>query len=275
MDRELNLLARYHRARVVDMIWRADGGHPGGSLSCTEILVALYERVVRPHTDRVILSKGHACAVWYSVLAERGYFPAAWLADFKRFGSPLQAHPDMQKTPGVDFSAGSLGQGLSVGAGMALAERLKGQDGRVFVVVGDGELNEGQVWEAALFAAARRLDNLTVIVDRNRLQLDGPTETVLPLEPLAAKWESMGFGVVRVNGHDFAELLPPLGALPLVPGKPSVIVAETEKGHGVSFMANRVEWHGAPISAEQRGLALRELGYDPEHFDLAGEVARP
>lgn len=264
--RELERKACAIRQDVIRMLAAAGSGHPGGSLSAVEILTALYFQVLRvdprrpddPERDRFILSKGHACPALYATLAERGFFPLSWLEDLRRLGSPLQGHPDMRKVPGVEMSTGSLGQGLSVGVGMALAGRLRESGYRVYVLLGDGECQEGQVWEAAMAAAHYRLRNLVAIVDRNRLQIDGPTEEVLALEPLADKWKAFGWSVITVNGHDFGELLSAFESVGYA-RRPTAIIARTVKGKGVSFMENQVDWHGKAPNREQGEQALKEL----------------
>ncbi|RPF46837.1 transketolase [Thermodesulfitimonas autotrophica] len=264
--RELERKACAIRQDVIRMLTAAGSGHPGGSLSAVEILTALYFQVLRvdprqpddPERDRFILSKGHACPALYATLAERGFFPLSWLEDLRRLGSPLQGHPDMRKVPGVEMSTGSLGQGLSVGVGMALAGRLRESGYRVYVLLGDGECQEGQVWEAAMAAAHYRLRNLVAIVDRNGLQIDGPTEEVLALEPLADKWKAFGWSVITVNGHDFGELLSAFESVGYA-RRPTAIIARTVKGKGVSFMENQVDWHGKAPNREQGEQALKEL----------------
>lgn len=264
--RELERKACAIRQDVIRMLATAGSGHPGGSLSAVEILTALYFQVLRvdprrpddPERDRFILSKGHACPALYATLAERGFFPLSWLEDLRRLGSPLQGHPDMRKVPGVEMSTGSLGQGLSVGVGMALAGRLRESGYRVYVLLGDGECQEGQVWEAAMAAAHYRLRNLVAIVDRNGLQIDGPTEEVLALEPLADKWKAFGWSVITVNGHDFGELLSAFESVGYA-RRPTAIIARTVKGKGVSFMENQVDWHGKAPNREQGEQALKEL----------------
>ncbi|ACX52944.1 Transketolase domain protein [Ammonifex degensii KC4] len=265
--RELERKAQLIRQHVIRMLMHAGSGHPGGSLSAVDILTALYFRVMRidpenpqdPDRDRFILSKGHAAPALYAVLAERGFFPVSWLESLRRLGSPLQGHPDMRKVPGVEMSTGSLGQGLSVGVGMALAAKLRGSGCRVFVLLGDGECQEGQVWEAAMAAGHYRLNNLVAIVDRNRLQIDGETEKVMALEPLAAKWRAFNWSVIEIDGHNFEEIVPALERVGYAQ-KPTAIIAHTVKGKGVSFMENQVDWHGVAPKPEQGIQALKELG---------------
>lgn len=254
------------RRRVIEAARQAGSGHCGSSLSCVEILWTLYRRILRYRPqepgwsgrDRLILSKGHAAPILYAVLAESGFFDPALLSTLRRAGSSLQGHPDMCKTPGVDMSSGSLGMGISAGVGMALAGRLRGDDYRVFVVVGDGELQEGQNWEALAAAAKFALSRLVVIVDRNRLQIDGPVEEVMPMRDLAGKLIQFGLDVLECDGHDCAALERTLTEAPRGAG-PTALIARTVKGKGVSFMENQAAWHGKPLSAEDHAQALREL----------------
>jgi transketolase len=213
-----------------------------------------------PDRDRFVLSKGHAAPVLYAALAEKGYFPKEELVTLRKTGSRLQGHPSMKHVPGVDMSTGSLGQGLSAANGMALAGRLDGKGYRVYVVLGDGENQEGQVWEAAMAAAHYKLDNVVGIIDHNGLQIDGPTADVMSPEPIADKWRAFGWHVIEINGHDFTEIINALQKAKDVKGKPTMIVANTVKGKGVSFMENQVGWHGNAPNPEQTGQALCELG---------------
>ena len=264
---ELQRIARDVRRDIVSMTAEAGSGHPGGSLSAVELLVALYFHVMRhrpedpawPDRDRFIESKGHACPVLYSVLARSGYFPVEELATFRKINSRLQGHAKLG-TPGVEMSSGSLGQGLSFGVGAALAARLDGRDSRAYVLLGDGELNEGQVWEAAMAAPFYKLDNLTAIVDRNGIQNDRFTAEVMGLEPLADRWRSFGWHVREIDGHDMAQVLDALEEARRVEGQPVAIIAHTVKGKGVSFMENNPSFHGKAPTKEQLELALRELG---------------
>jgi transketolase len=254
------------RRHIVSMA--ADSGaHLGGSMSVVEILVTLYfDGVLRidpaqpaqDGRDYLIFSKGHASAALYGVLAERGFFPASDLAAYKRMGSPLAGHPS-RSIPGVELATGSLGHGLPVANGIALAGKHDGSDYRVFVVLGDGECQEGVVWEAAMAAAHHRLDNLTVILDRNGVQEDGPTETIMALEPLAAKWRAFNWEVREVDGHDLAALSQALHAVPFAAGKPSLVLARTVKGKGLSFAENTHTWHFGKLNAEQKAQALAEI----------------
>jgi len=263
----LRAIARVLRRDILQMTARAGSGHPGGSLSAVEILVALYfGGVLRhdpsnprwPDRDRFILSKAHACPVLYAVLARRGYFPVEELDTFRRINSRLQGHAHIM-TPGVEMSGGSLGQGLSFGVGVALAGRLDGKDYRVYVLLGDGECDEGQVWEGAMSAAHYRLDTLTAIVDRNRIQNDRFTHEVMELEPFADKWRAFGWHAVEVDGHDLRQLLWAFEEARQVKGRPTVIIAHTVKGKGVSFMENNPDFHGRAPTPEELERALREL----------------
>ncbi len=263
----LEARARAIRRHIVSMLAEAGSGHPGGSLSAVEIITALYFKVMRldprnpgwEERDRFVLSKGHAAPALYAALAERGFFPPAELARLRKLNSILQGHPDRKKTPGVEVSTGSLGQGLSMANGMALAARLDGKDWRVYVLVGDGESQEGQVWEAAMAAAHYRLDNLTAFLDHNGLQIDGPVTEVLSPEPLADKWRAFGWHVRSINGHDFRQILAAVEEAQGVKGRPTMIIAETVKGKGISFMEGEVDWHGKAPTREQMTAALQEL----------------
>ena len=268
---ELRQRAREIRCDLVRMLAAAGSGHSGGSLSAVEIVTALYWHVLRirpdepawPDRDRFVLSKGHAAPVLYAVLAERGFFPVAELQTLRKLGSRLQGHPDLRKVPGVEASTGSLGQGLSVGLGMALAGRLDRRSCRVYVLLGDGECEEGQVWEAAMAAAHYQAGNLTAIIDNNGLQIDGPVAEVLSPLPLPEKWRAFGWEVTEVDGHDPGALLQAFDWAAGVNGsKPKLIVAHTVKGKGISFMENQVDWHGKTPSPEQATCALKELGSD-------------
>lgn len=260
--------AREIRRHIIRMVGTAGSGHPGGSLSAADIVTALYFAVMRldparpdwPDRDRFVLSKGHAAPVLYAALAERGYFPVDELGTLRKLGSRLQGHPDMKKLPGVEMSTGSLGQGLSAANGMALAAKLDGKDYRVYVLLGDGEIQEGQVWEAAMAAAHYKLDNVTVIVDFNGYQIDGPVTEVMNPEPIAAKWWAFGWRVLEIDGHDMRAILTALNEARATEGRPTVIVARTVKGKGVSFMEGQVDWHGKAPKEDQVRAALAELG---------------
>ncbi|RJP66754.1 MAG: transketolase [Candidatus Abyssobacteria bacterium SURF_17] len=255
------------RRDIVQMLAKAKSGHPGGSLSCADIVVALYFHVMRhdphrpdwPDRDRFLMSKGHCAPTWYSVLARAGYFPMKWLDDLRKLNSPLQGHPDFLKTPGVEMSSGSLGQGLSIANGMALAARLDGRSYRVYVLLGDGEIQEGQVWEAAMTSAHHKLDNLCAIIDNNGLQIDGRTDEVKSLGSIPAKWESFDWNVIEVDGHSMAALLTAFEAARAVKHRPTVIVARTVKGKGVSFMEHVVDYHGVAPTEQECARALAEM----------------
>lgn len=256
------------RKDILEMIYSAGSGHPGGSLSIADVITVLYFHEMKidpahpkwPDRDRFILSKGHTCPAWYSCLAERGFFPVESLSTLRSIDSMLQGHPDMKKTPGIDFTTGSLGQGLSAGVGMALSSKMDAMSNRVYVVLGDGELNEGQVWEAVMLAAKYQLDNLVAIVDYNKLQLDGTTEEIMPLEPLSLKWKAFNWEVVSINGHDIPSILQALETAHHTKGKPTCIIAHTIKGKGISFMENQLDWHGKAPDKEQLDKALDEIG---------------
>lgn len=250
------------------MMAKAGSGHPGGSLSAIEILTALYfyEMNIDPNNpdmpdrDRFVLSKGHAGPALYAILAEKGFFPKEWLDEFDQSGSRLPKHVDRLKTPGIEMSTGPLGQGFSVAVGIALAEKLdRNHSYRIYTLIGDGESNSGQIWEAAAAAAKYRLDNLIGILDRNCLQVDGFCEEIMPMEPLRLKWEAFNWYVIEVDGHDIKDLVTGLEEAKSVKGKPVMIIARTIKGKGVSFMENKVEWHSAKITPELAEIALLEI----------------
>ena len=264
---ELEKMAKQLRRHVITMIATAGSGHPGGSLSAADIVTALYFEVMRhdpknpqwPDRDRFVLSKGHAAPILYAALAECGYFPVEELSTLRKLGSRLQGHTDRTLTPGVEKSAGSLGQGLSYGIGIALAGRLDKRDYQVYVLLGDGECDEGQVWEAAMFAPHHGVDNLTAIVDHNDLQLDGRVCDIMGLEPLTDKWRAFNWHVLEINGHDMGEILKALKKAREVKGKPTVIIAHTVKGKGVSFMEGNVDFHGKAPTPQETEIALKEL----------------
>jgi transketolase len=277
---DIEAVAKRTRRHIITMLAAAGSGHPGGSLSAVEILSALYFRILRhdpaaplwPDRDRFILSKGHAVPVLYAVLAECGYFPEEELMTLRKLGSRLQGHAfayfppgteglcaPIQSPPGIEMCAGSLGQGLSYSIGQTLAARLDGRDYRVYCLMGDGELDEGQVWEAAMAAAHYALDNLVAIIDRNRIQNDGFVDDIMRTDPLPAKWQSFGWHVIEVDGHNVSQLIDAFEAAKTVKGKPTVIVAHTIKGKGVSFMENTATWHGRAPTPEEAERALAEL----------------
>ncbi len=265
--KELKEMAKTIRRDIVEMIGEAKSGHPGGSLSAADIVTYLYfsEMNIDPlepkwkERDRFVLSKGHAAPVLYAALAHRGFFPKESLYTLRKIGSNLQGHPDMNKVPGVDMSTGSLGTGISAAVGMALAGKLDKANYRVFALLGDGELQEGQVWEAAMAAAHYKLDNLIAFVDNNGLQIDGNVEDVMSPAPIGAKFEAFGWFVQEIDGHDFNAIAEALNKAKEQKGHPSIIVAHTVKGKGVSFMENQASWHGSAPSAEQVAIAKEEL----------------
>jgi len=255
------------RRQIIAMLAEAGSGHPGGSLSIADILAQLYfgsmnidpAKPLWPERDRLVLCKGHAAPALYAALALRGYFSVEELPNLRKLGSRLQGHPDMRKLPGVDMSTGSLGQGLSAACGMALAGRLDGYPYYTYAILGDGETEEGQVWEAAMLAAHYKLDHLIAFLDHNRLQIDGKTTEVLSPEPLDEKWRAFGWRVLSINGHDVAAIAQAIEAAKQSSEQPVMIIAETVKGKGVSFMENQAGWHGNAPNAEQAAQALAEL----------------
>lgn len=260
--------ARSMRREIIRMLAAAGSGHPGGSLSATDIMAVLFNEELRidpaqpraPQRDRFVLSKGHAAPALYAALALKGFLPLDELLSLRKLGSRLQGHPDANKLPGVDVSTGSLGQGLSLACGMALAARLDGADYNVFALCGDGEQQEGQIWEAAMLAAHYKLGNLVVFLDHNHLQIDGRIENVLSPEPLADKWRAFGWRVIEIDGHDVKAIRAALATAKTITDQPVMIVAETVKGKGVSFMENQASWHGSAPNAEQAAQALAEIG---------------
>lgn len=256
------------RIDIIKSLYHAGSGHPGGSLSAADILTVLYfhEMNVDPGNpqmagrDRFVLSKGHAAPVLYAALAEKGFFPKEKLDTLRKLGSDLQGHPDMHRIPGVEMSTGSLGQGFSTSIGMALAGKLDKSKGRIYTLLGDGELQEGIVWEAAMAASHYKLDNLCVIVDWNGLQIDGENDDVMKVTPIADKFKSFGFYARECDGHSFDSIADALTEAKLVKGKPTVIVAKTVKGRGVSFMENQASWHGVAPKEEEAKQAVDELG---------------
>ncbi len=264
---ELKKQAVEVRKGIVTAVHSAQAGHPGGSLSAADIFTYLYFEEMHidpqnpkdPDRDRFVLSKGHTAPGLYSVLAHRGYFPVEDLPTLRHTGSYLQGHPDMKHIPGVDMSSGSLGQGLSCGVGMALAGKLQNRDYRVYVLCGDGEIQEGQIWEAAMFAGHRKLDNLCVIVDNNNLQIDGPIDTVCSPYPIDKKFESFNFHVIHMDGNDFDDIRRVLAEAKATKGMPTAIVAHTVKGKGISYMENQAGWHGKAPNDAEYAIAMEEM----------------
>lgn len=265
--KNLEKIALSLRIKALEMINAAHSGHIGGSLSCAEIITALYFHHLRidprkpawEDRDRFICSKGHAAPLLYAALALRGYFPKEWLVTLRQIGSRLQGHPDMNKTPGIDMTSGSLGQGLSAGIGMALGARLLRKNFRTYVLMGDGELNEGQVWETLMAAAHYKLNNIVALVDRNKVQLDGFTEEIMSLEPLVDKIKAFGWEVKTADGHCLEKVLDVLDEVLETKTRPVLVIFNTTKGKGVSFMENRCQWHGKNPSREEYESALKEL----------------
>lgn len=256
------------RTGIIKAVHNAGSGHPGGSLSAADLVTALYfkEMNIDPKNpkmegrDKFILSKGHAAPAQYAALAERGYFPKEDILQLRKLGSPFQGHPNMKKVPGIEISTGSLGQGFSVAGGMAMANKLDQNPGRIYVLLGDGELQEGLVWEAAMSAAHYNLDNLTAIVDWNGLQIDGKNEDVMTVTPVDEKFRAFGWNVISIDGHDFAQIFDAFDQARACKGKPTVILAKTHKGKGVSFMEDQAGWHGKAPDEEQTRQAVEELG---------------
>ena len=264
---DLKSLARDMRVDIIRMIEAAGNGHPGGSLSVIDLLTVLYWKFLKhdpkkpdwADRDRLILSKGHACPALYAVMAKRGYFPHDELLTLRKLGSPLQGHPDRLRLPGIEFSTGSLGQGLSVGLGMAIAAKMDKKDWRTYVVLGDGELQEGQNWEAFMAAPKFQLDNLIAIVDHNNGQIDGPVDQVMNIEPLADKFRAFNWEVQMIDGHDLGAIEKAFSAAQKAGGKPHAIIAKTIKGKGVSFMENNIAWHGNAPKKEDADKAVKEI----------------
>lgn len=260
-------ICRKMRRQIVSMIHQAGSGHPGGSLSAVEVMAVLYAKIMRVdptntkwnQRDYFFLSKGHASPVLYAALAERGFFPEEELMTLRQLNSRLHGHPSSESTPGVDLSSGALGQGLSAANGVALAARINGSDQRAYVLIGDGELQEGQLWEAAMTSAHYKLDNVCAIVDMNNLQIDGTIDEVKSLGNLRAKFEAFGWHAVEINGHDLAAVYQAFLTARETKGKPTVILATTIKGKGISFMENQVGWHGIAPNDEQLEIALKEV----------------
>ena len=265
--KKLQKLACKVRMGVIEGVYNAKSGHPGGSLSAADLFTYLYFKEMKvnqknpkdENRDRFVLSKGHCAPGLYATLALKGYFPMEELKKLRHIGAMLQGHPDMKGTPGVDMSTGSLGQGVSAACGMAVAAKLDKKNYRVYAMLGDGEIEEGQVWEAAMFAAHQKLDNLCLIVDNNGLQIDGPVAEIGGPEPIDEKFRSFGLDVQVINGHNFDEIEDAFNHAKTVKGKPSVIIAKTVKGKGVSYMENQVGWHGTAPNAEQYETAMQDL----------------
>lgn len=267
LKKELSITACKVRMGIIEGTHNAKSGHPGGSLSAADILTYLYfaemnvdpQNPAKPDRDRFVLSKGHIAPALYATLAHKVFFPVEELKSLRKIGSRLQGHPDMKKIPGVDMSSGSLGQGISAACGMAKAAKLTGADYRVYAVLGDGEIQEGQVWEAAMFASHYNLDNLCILVDNNGLQIDGSIEDVMSPYPIDEKFKAFGFHVINIDGHDFDQIESAYNEARTVKGKPTAIIAKTVKGKGVSFMENKASWHGTAPNDEQYEVAMNEL----------------
>ena len=264
---ELNKIATQVRKGIIEQVYKAQSGHPGGSLSIADILTVLYFNELNvdeknpkwEDRDRVILSKGHCSPALYSCLANRGFFETKELQSFRNIESNLQGHPDMNKIPGVDMTTGSLGQGLSAANGMAIAGKMDNKDYRVYCILGDGEIEEGQIWEAAMAANKYKLDNLCVIIDNNNLQIDGTIEEVMSSYPIDEKFKSFGFEIINIDGHDIDEIMKAFEVAKNIKGRPTCIIAKTIKGKGVSFMENQVGWHGKAPNEEQYNQAIKEM----------------
>ena len=267
LKKELSITACKVRMGIIEGTHNAKSGHPGGSLSAADILTYLYfaemnvdpQNPAKPDRDRFVLSKGHIAPALYATLAHKGFFPVEELKTLRKIGSRLQGHPDMKKIPGVDMSSGSLGQGISAACGRSKAAKLTGADYRVYAVLGDGEIQEGQVWEAAMFASHYNLDNLCILVDNNGLQIDGSIEDVMSPYPIDEKFKAFGFHVINIDGHDFDQIESAYNEARTVKGKPTAIIAKTVKGKGVSFMENKASWHGTAPNDEQYEVAMNEL----------------
>ena len=265
---ELENMAKEVRKGIIEAVYSNKSGHPGGSLSIADIMTVLYFNQLNideknpkwKDRDRLVLSKGHCSPALYSCLAHRGFFDVEKLKTFRNIESNLQGHPDMNKVPGVDMTSGSLGQGLSSANGMAIAGKMDNKDYRVYCILGDGEIEEGQIWEAAMTSAKYKLDNLCVIIDNNNLQIDGTIEEVMSSYPIDEKFKSFGFQVINIDGHNIKEIIDAFDAAKNVKGKPTCIIAKTIKGKGVSFMEDKVQWHGKAPSEEEYKIAMEELG---------------
>lgn len=273
--KQLEEIALQLRRDTVSMIGIAGSGHPGSSLSVIEILTVLFNRIMRhkptdphwPDRDRFVLSKGHAAPALYAVYSQTGYIEKDMLYHLRKLGAPLQGHPDRRKFPIVEASTGSLGQGLSIGIGIAMAAKMDKKDYRTYCLVGDGECNEGQIWEAAMFAAHHKFDNLLAILDYNKFQLDGPVKDVLDMEPMDKKWQSFGWHTIEVDGHQLEEVMSAFEEAKAIKGKPTIIIAHTVKGKGVSFMENNNHFHGVAPTPEELRKALIELKESPDQIE--------
>ena len=276
---ELKKMANEVRKGIVTAVHSAKAGHPGGSLSAADLYTYLYfeemnvgpDMIGNPDRDRFVLSKGHTCPGLYAAMALKGFFPVEELKTFRKLGTRLQGHPSMQYLPGLDMSSGSLGQGISAACGMALAGKVDKKDYRVYTLLGDGELEEGQVWEAAMFAGAKKLDNLCVIVDNNNLQIDGDISEVKNPYPIEKKFEAFNFHVITINGHDFDDIRKAFEEARTVKGMPTAIIAKTVKGKGVSYMENQASWHGTAPNDEQYAEAMKELEAIDAELEKEGE----
>lgn len=263
----LEKIAVQVRKGIIEEVYSAKSGHPGGSLSCADILTVLYFNQMNidekkpddQNRDRLVLSKGHAAPALYSVLAEKGYFDKELLKTFRKIGSNLQGHPDMNKVPGVDMTTGSLGQGISAAVGMAIASKMNKAGCKIYCILGDGEIEEGQVWEALIAASKNKLDNLCVILDNNNLQIDGEIDKVGGMNNMTEKLLSFGFNVINIDGHNISSIIDAFTTAKQTKGKPTVIIAKTIKGKGVSFMENKAEWHGKAPSEEEYNIAIADL----------------
>ncbi len=264
---ELQKIACRVRMHVIEGTYNAKSGHPGGSLSVTDTLTYLYfdrmnvnaDNPSDPKRDRFVLSKGHCAPALYGALAEKGFFPISEIKNLRKIGAFLQGHPDMKKTPGIDMSTGSLGQGISAACGMAMSAKISGDDYRVYAVLGDGESQEGEVWEAFMFASHYKLDNLCVVIDNNGLQIDGAVDDVMSLGDIKAKLSAFGFNVIEIDAHDYDQIESAFDEAEKTKGKPTAIIQKSIKGKGVSFMENKVNWHGSAPNAEQYEKAMSEL----------------
>ncbi len=264
----LRAIAREVRKDILKMTTNVNSGHPGGAMSATDVIVTLYYYKMRhdplnpnwEERDKFVLSKGHVCPALYSVLARCGYFPMEELMKFRKLEGKLQGHPDMRKTPGIEISTGSLGHGIGAAIGMAMMAKLDKKDTRIYCMIGDGEAQEGSVWEASMAASHYNLDNLCVILDNNNLQIDGPVDEVMSIYPVLEKWQAFGWHVIEIDGHNYSEIIQALSEAENVKFKPTMVVSKTVKGKGVSFMENRAEWHGKALPPDLLEEALKELG---------------